>query len=81
MSARPVAVSVRGRSAPTRASLSAAERECLELAATGLPLKHVALHRGVSEQTVKNHLSTAYGKLGVSSLVEAMNELGWVRVA
>lgn len=34
---------------------------------------------GVSPQTLKNELSTAYRKLGVRSRTGAFRELGWLR--
>lgn len=54
--------------------LTAREREVLALLAAGLPNKRVATRLGVSENTVKFHLSALYGKLGVSSRTAAVSE-------
>lgn len=35
---------------------------------------------GISEQTVKNHLSAAYCKLGVGAITSALEVLGWLRI-
>lgn len=43
--------------------------------------KLTAHELGISEQTVKNHLSALYARLGVESgILQALNALGWIRV-
>jgi DNA-binding NarL/FixJ family response regulator len=61
--------------------LTAREREVLQLAAEGLANKQIALSLGISEHTVKFHLSSLYTKLGVTSRTEAIRagaRRGWV---
>jgi DNA-binding NarL/FixJ family response regulator len=53
-------------------SLTAREREVLQLMAEGLANKQIALRLSISEHTVKFHLSSLYGKLGVASRTEAV---------
>ena len=60
--------------------LTAREREVLQLAAEGLANKQIALSLGISEHTVKFHLSSLYTKLGVTSRTEAIRagaRRGW----
>ncbi|HEY3313162.1 MAG TPA: response regulator transcription factor [Anaerolineales bacterium] len=52
--------------------LTAREVEVLQLAAQGLANKQIAAHLGISEHTIKFHLSTLYAKLGVASRTEAV---------
>ena len=61
--------------------LTAREKEVLQLMAQGLANKQIALSLGISEHTVKFHLSSLYAKLGVSSRTEAVRrgiELGLI---
>ncbi len=58
-------------SAPIEA-LTAREREVLELVSEGLPNKAIASRLGVSDHTVKFHLSSIFSKLGVSTRTEAV---------
>jgi DNA-binding NarL/FixJ family response regulator len=53
-------------------ALTTREREVLELVSQGLPNKAIASRLGVSDQTVKFHLSSIFSKLGVSSRTEAV---------
>ena len=53
-------------------SLTAREVEVLQLTAQGLPNKQIALALGISEHTIKFHLSSLYAKLGVTSRTEAV---------
>jgi DNA-binding NarL/FixJ family response regulator len=39
-----------------------------------------AAELGISPQTVKNHLSSVYGKLGAVGLTDALARMGWLRV-
>jgi DNA-binding NarL/FixJ family response regulator len=52
--------------------LTGRETEVLQLTAQGLPNKQIALALGISEHTVKFHLSSLYAKLGVTSRTEAV---------
>lgn len=61
--------------------LTPREREVLQLVAEGLANKQIALSLGISEHTVKFHLSSLYTKLGVTSRTEAIRagaRRGWV---
>ncbi|MBE0670255.1 MAG: response regulator transcription factor [Anaerolineales bacterium] len=61
--------------------LTAREKEVLQLMAQGLANKQIALSLGISEHTVKFHLSSLYAKLGISSRTEAVRrgiELGLI---
>jgi DNA-binding NarL/FixJ family response regulator len=54
--------------------LTERETEVLQLVAQGLANKQVALYLGISEHTVKFHLSSLYTKLNVASRTEAIHE-------
>jgi two-component system nitrate/nitrite response regulator NarL len=54
------------------AELTERELELLEALSDGLTNKGIAQRLGLSEQTVKFHLSSVYRKLGVSSRTEAL---------
>ena len=61
--------------------LTAREMEVIQLMASGLANKQIALSLGISEHTVKFHLSSLYAKLGISSRTEAVKrgiELGLI---
>ncbi|MCX6080929.1 MAG: response regulator transcription factor [Chloroflexi bacterium] len=53
-------------------ALTPRETEVLQLAAQGLANKQIAVRLGISEHTIKFHLSSLYTKLGVSSRTEAV---------
>jgi DNA-binding NarL/FixJ family response regulator len=53
------------------AALSAREREVLALVAEGLPNKSIARRLGISEKTVKTHLTRVFSVLGVSDRTSA----------
>lgn len=53
------------------ASLTSREREIMNLLAKGLSNKDISEQLFITHKTVKNHLHTVYGKLGVSSRAEA----------
>lgn len=52
--------------------LTPREREVLEWLAEGLPNRLIAERLGISEHTVKFHVASIYGKLGVSTRAEAV---------
>lgn len=51
--------------------LSERERQVLELVAEGLPNKRIAQRLGITERTVKGHLTTIYRHLGVTDRLQA----------
>jgi len=52
--------------------LTAREREVLDWLALGLSNRAIAGRLGISEHTVKFHVTSVFGKLGVSSRAEAI---------
>ena len=65
-------VETRRRPASGPASvLTAKQREVLELVAAGQPNRLVAKQLGVTEKTVKAHLTQIYAAIGVSDRVQA----------
>lgn len=54
--------------------LTARESEVLQLLAQGLANKQIALALGISEHTVKFHISSIYTKLGVTNRTEAVTQ-------
>ena len=57
-------------SGPTH-QLTDREREVLQLVARGLPNKLIARELGISEKTVKAHLTTVFQRIGVTDRVQA----------
>jgi DNA-binding NarL/FixJ family response regulator len=58
--------------------LTGRERDVLALVADGLPNRDVAARLGISEHTVKFHLASLFGKLGVSTRTQAVRRaLEW----
>jgi DNA-binding NarL/FixJ family response regulator len=58
--------------------LTGRERDVLALVADGLPNREVAARLGISEHTVKFHLASLFGKLGVSTRTQAVRRaLEW----
>jgi DNA-binding CsgD family transcriptional regulator len=57
-------------SVPTGELLTPREREILELLSTGLRAPSIATRLYLSQSTVRNHLSTAFKKMGVTSQAE-----------
>jgi len=57
--------------------LTPSEYRVLRLRAYGLTSIEVGQRIGVSEQTAKNHMSSAYAKLGVDNIAAAMIAMGW----
>jgi DNA-binding NarL/FixJ family response regulator len=54
--------------------LTARELQVLTLAADGLPNKAIASALGVSDETVKFHLGSVFGKLGASNRTDAVRQ-------
>lgn len=52
--------------------LSERERQLLDLLARGLDNHQIAAHLGISEKTVRNHVSSIFDKLGVESRAQAI---------
>jgi DNA-binding CsgD family transcriptional regulator len=52
--------------------LTPRELEVLELIAEGLPNKSIAARLGISDQTVKFHVSSIHGKLGAANRTDAV---------
>ncbi len=64
-----------------RGPLTDRESEVLALLAKGLPNKQIAMALGISEHTVKFHVSSIYSKLEVTNRTEAVREGlrgGWI---
>lgn len=59
------------RAAEPLAGLTAREREVLALVAAGLANKQVARRLGISERTVKAHLTSVFSRLGVEDRTQA----------
>ena len=60
--------------------LSPRELEVLDLVVKGASSKEIAVELGISTETVKDHVSRVYSKLGVSDRVGAVNaarRIGW----
>ena len=52
--------------------LTTREHDVLALAADGLPNREIATALAITEHTVKFHLASIFGKLGVSTRTEAV---------
>ncbi|QRP49151.1 response regulator transcription factor [Amycolatopsis sp. FDAARGOS 1241] len=59
------------RAARPAAQLTAREREVLRMVGDGLPNKSIARRLGISERTVKAHLTNVYQRLGVTDRTQA----------
>jgi DNA-binding NarL/FixJ family response regulator len=57
---------------PLNDGLTERENQVLQLLAHGLANKQIALRLGISEHTVKFHISSIYNKLGVTNRTEAV---------
>jgi two-component system, NarL family, nitrate/nitrite response regulator NarL len=61
-----------GADGPMVEPLTPRERDVLELIAQGLPNKAIAARLAISDQTVKVHLGSIYGKLQASNRTDAV---------
>jgi DNA-binding NarL/FixJ family response regulator len=61
---------------PPPTALSERETQVLRLLASGLANKEIARQLGIGEQTVKTHVSSILGKLGVQSRTQAAKQHG-----
>jgi DNA-binding NarL/FixJ family response regulator len=52
--------------------LTPRERQVLELVADGLPNKEIGRRLGISDETVKFHVGSVFGKLGASNRTDAV---------
>ena len=57
---------------PTPEQLTSRELEVVQLIADGLSNKSIATRLGISDQTVKFHVSSIYGKLGAANRTDAV---------
>jgi DNA-binding NarL/FixJ family response regulator len=62
---------LQARSSPARPKLSRREREVLELLVEGLANKQIARRLGITERTVKAHLTAAFQRIGVADRTQA----------
>ena len=62
---------LRARSEEQAVTLSSREREVLACVAEGLQNKHIAHRLGISEKTVKAHLTSVYSQIGVTDRTQA----------
>ena len=59
--------------------LSQAQYRALQATARVDTTREAAIHLGISEQTLKNQLTTAFRKLGVRNRNAAFRRMGWLR--
>lgn len=60
--------------------LTATEDRVIRMVARGLGNKQIAGELGISEQTVKNHVTSILRKLHADSRLDALYALGWIAV-
>jgi DNA-binding NarL/FixJ family response regulator len=64
-------IAARTEAPPSRAVVSDREREVLALLARGMANKEIARHLGISEKTVKAHLTSIFRQIKVSDRTQA----------
>lgn len=67
---RPLLTASAAPSGHTQWNLTPRERQVLNLLAAGSPNKEIARQFGLSEETVKHHLTSLYAKMGASNRLE-----------
>lgn len=60
--------------------LTEREREIMELYVEVGVQKRIGPLLGISEQTVKNHITSAYRKVGVETAIDFYRTMGWLKV-
>lgn len=60
-------------------TLTTREREILRSLAAGMRIVQISRELGIAEQTVRNHISNIYGKLGIHNRVEIVQYIGQIR--
>lgn len=60
--------------------LTPQEERVLRFRARGMSSSECAHALGISEQTIKNHLTHVYRKLDTSNLAETLGRVGWLSV-
>jgi DNA-binding CsgD family transcriptional regulator len=60
--------------------ISRREREVLAAIAYCGDQRRAAIRLGIADQTVKNHLTNIYRRLGVHGIIDALYAVGWLRV-
>ncbi len=60
--------------------LTRREREVLAAVAYCGDQRRAAIRLGIADQTIKNHLTTVYRRLGVHGIIDALYAVGWLRV-
>ena len=71
-SGRRSSLDVASDDGPPVEPLTGRETQVLELMAEGLPNKAIAVELGISDQTVKFHVSSIAGKLGAANRTDAV---------
>ncbi len=79
--AAPALVTASGETPPSSGPLTDRETEVLTLLSKGLANKQIAVALGISEHTVKFHVSSIYAKLNATNRTQAVREglrNGWI---
>jgi len=66
----PTQIPAESAPVPTPAVLSARERQIANAVAEGMSNRDIATALGITEQTVKNHLTTIFAKMKVTSRLQ-----------
>ena len=69
-----MAAAANGDEPPLVEHLTRRELEVVTLLADGLPNRQIARSLGVSEETIKFHLASIFGKLGASNRTDAVRQ-------
>ena len=62
-------------------ALTPREREVLRLAAEGMSQRETAAALGLSVNTVRAHVASAYRKLGAGRMLDALTIAGYVHIS